>query len=144
MQLRFGLPLIQTIAMTIILWAPWSPQTPKVDLVLRDGREIKTWTLLPGPDFNAIAWAQGGNLPALPAEIPIDLSSEKFPRIYERNWRFFSFWVFGALCWYMVGRCTEDIASWRVGAMLPACRRGDLTFAIESALVSTLSPDFDS
>lgn len=65
MRLSLGLPLLQTIVMILILWAPWAPATHTFDIVLRDGREIQGWSVLPGPDQDTIAWAQGINLPAL-------------------------------------------------------------------------------
>lgn len=138
MRLSLGLPVLQTIAMIVILWAPWAPKTHDVDLVLRDGREIHYWSLLPGPEQNTIAWAQGINLPALLAEIPIDLAGERFERLPELKLRFFSFWFFGILSWYMIGRAGEDIRAWQQSG-LPPLRRLDLSFAIEAFVVSVPS-----
>jgi hypothetical protein len=138
MRLRFGLPLLQTIAMFLILWAPWSPETHKFDIVLRDGTEIRGWNVLPGPDQNTIGWAQGINLPALPAEIPIDLAYEKFQQLPELNLRFFSFWFFGALSWYMIGRAAEDIVKWRQTALRPP-HWFDLLFAVEALVLAVPS-----
>jgi hypothetical protein len=42
MRLSLGLPLLQTIVMILILWAP---ATHKFDIVLRDGREIRGWSV---------------------------------------------------------------------------------------------------
>lgn len=85
MRRSLGLPVLQTIAVIVIPWAPWSPQTDKFDIVLRDGREIRGWSMLPGPDQNTLAWAQGINHPALLAAIRIDHASEKFQQLPELN-----------------------------------------------------------
>ena len=138
MRFSLGLPLLQTIAMLIILWAPGSPGAHRIDIILRDGREIKGWKLVPEPETHAIAWAQGINLPALPAEIPIDLAAERFQHLPELTLRFFSFWFFGLLTWYMIGRIGEDIVTWRQNAPPPP-RLVDLLFAIESLLLALLS-----
>jgi hypothetical protein len=132
MRLSLGLPLLQTIVMILILWAP---ATHKFDIVLRDGREIRGWSVLPGPDQDTIAWAQGMNLPALPAEIPIDLACERFAHLPELNLRFFSFWFFGSLTWYLIGRVGEDILKWRKSG-LPSSRWFDLLFAVEAFLLA--------
>ena len=121
MRLSLGLPVLQTIAMMLILWAPWAPETHKFDLVLRDGREIRGWSLLPGPDQDTFLWAQGINLPALLAVIPIDLANEGFSHLPKQNFRFFSIWFFGSLAWYMIGRVGEDILKWRKSG-LPSSR----------------------
>lgn len=133
MRLSLGLPLLQTIAMIVIVWAPWSPQTHKFDIVLQDGREIQGWSLLPGPD--AILWAQGINLPAFVVEIPIDLTCERFEHLPELKLRFFSFWIFGILSWYMIGRVAEDMLKWRQTG-LPPTRRFDVLFAVEACVVA--------
>ena len=115
MRLSLGLPLLETIAMMLILWAPWAPETHRFDLVLRDGREIREirgWSVLPGPEQDTMAWAEGINLPALLAEIPIDLACERLAHRPERKLRFFSWWLFGSLSWYMIGRVGEDILKW--------------------------------
>ena len=138
MRFSLGLPLLQTIAMIFILWAPWSPETHKFDIVLQDGREIRGWSVLPGPDQDTLAWAQGINLPALLAEIPIDLACEKFQQLPELKLRFFSFWLFGILSWYMVGRVGEDILKWRQNA-LPPPRWVDLLFAVEAFVMAVPS-----
>lgn len=135
MRFSLGLPLLQTIAMIIILWAPWSPGAHRIDIILRDGREIKGWKLVPEPETHAIAWAQGVNLPALPAEIPIDLAAERFQHLPELKLRFFSFWFFGLLTWYMIGRIGEDVVTWRQNAP-PSPRLVDLLFAIETFLLA--------
>ena len=131
MRLSLGLPLLQTIAMMVILWAPWSADTHKIDIVLQDGREIHGWSVLPGPEQNTLAWAQGINLPALLSEIPIDFTCEKLPKFPELKLRFFNFWFFGILSWFMVGRVGEDILKWRKDAF-PTLRWWDLLFAIEA------------
>jgi hypothetical protein len=138
MRLSLGLPVLQTIAMVIIVWAPWSPQTHKFDIVLQDGREIRGWSLLPGPDQDTILWAQGINLPAMLAEIPIDLTYERFTHLPELKLRFFSFWFFGVLTWYMIGRVGEDILKW-IQTGLPSSRRFDFFFAAEAFLLAVPS-----
>jgi phosphoglycerol transferase MdoB-like AlkP superfamily enzyme len=138
MRISLGLPLLQTIAMILILWAPWAPETHKYDLLLRDGRGIRGWSLLPGPEQHTIAWAQGINLPALLVVIPIDRARERFAHLPERNLRFFSLWFFGSLTWYMTGRVGEDILMW-LKSGLPSSRRFDLLFAAEAFLLAVSS-----
>ena len=135
MRLSLGLPVLQTIAMMLILWAPWAPEAHKFDLVLRDGREIRGWSLLPGPDQDTFLWAEGINLPALLAVIPIDLANERFAHLPKQNLRFFSIWFFGSLAWYMIGRVGEDILKWRKSG-LPSLRWVDLLFAGEAFLLA--------
>jgi hypothetical protein len=140
MRFRFGLPLLQTIAMLLILWSPWNPHAHELRLKFIDGGELSMWTLLPEPDVND--WAQGINLPALLCEIPIDLVIEGFekePQFPGPNMRFFLFWSVGALVWYMVGRFIEDVAIWRRAVALPRPRLTDLAFAVEAALVALLA-----
>jgi len=106
--------------------------------VLQDGREIHGWSLLPGPDQDTILWAQGINLPALLSEIPIDLTCERFEQLPELKLRFFSFWFFGILSWYMIGRVGEDILKWRQTG-LPPSRRFDFLFAVEAFVLAVPS-----
>jgi len=92
----------------------------------------------PGTDQGSILWAQGVNLPALLAEIPIDLTCEKFKQLPELKLRFFSFWFFGILSWYMIGRVGEDILKWRQTG-LPPPRRFDFVFAVEAFVLAVSS-----
>ncbi len=142
MRFRFGLPLFQTIAMLFILWAPWAPGAHKLNVVFVDGREFKSWTVLPDPDvFDSVNWAQGVNLPTLLAAIPIDLVVDvvrKKLTIPDPRMRFFLFWSLGLLVWYLVGRFVEDIVMWRQTGILPRSRLADLVFAVEAELVAIL------
>src|SRR5258708_3960545 len=138
MRLSLGLPVLQTIAMMVIVWAPWAPQTHKFGYALEGGREIRGWSVLPGPDQDTIAWAQGINLPGLLAEIHIDLACERFEPLPELKLRFFSFWFFGILSWYMIGRVGEDILKWRQTG-LPLSRRFDFLFAVEAFVLAVPS-----
>ena len=85
MRLSLGLPALQTIAMIVILWAPWSPETHKFDIVLRDGREIRglEYPARTRPEHPRMA--QGIHHPALLAEIPIDHASEEFQQFPKLN-----------------------------------------------------------
>ncbi|SRR6266567_2591695 len=137
MRFRFGFPVLQSVAMFIFMWAPWVPGGHKFDIVLRDGTEFKGWTLLPDWNaFDSVVWAQGLNLPALPAEIPIDLASEKWENLGVRTFRFFSFWFWGILVWYLIGRLVDDLIRWRSFSVLPRRQWGDLAFAVEAMLVA--------
>jgi hypothetical protein len=114
--------------MLLITWAPWASESHKVDVLLRDGREIKTWTLVPGP--GALDFAQGINLPAVPVVVPIEFAARRGQPWMSLNFRFFGFWLVGLLCWYMVGRLVDDCLVWRRSGMLPKKHNGDLAFAL--------------
>jgi len=128
MRFRFWLPVIQTIAMLLITWAPWAPESHRVDILGRDGREIRTWVLIPGPD--AFNFAQGMNLPAVPMIVPIEFAARRGQTWESFNFRFFGFWLVGLLCWYMVGRSVDDFLEWRRSGVLPRKHMGDVAFAL--------------
>jgi hypothetical protein len=128
MRFRFWLPLIQSVAMLLVTWAPWAPQSHRVDAVLRDGREIKTWLLVPGPA--ALDFALGINLPAVPIVVPIEFAARRGQPWVSLNFRFFGFWLVGLLCWYMVGRLADDCLAWQRSGVLPKKNNGDVAFAL--------------
>jgi hypothetical protein len=72
------------------------------------------------------------------AEIPIDLACERLEPLPELKLRFFSFWFFGILSWYMMGRVGEDILKWRQTG-LPLSRRFDFLFAVEAFVLAVPS-----
>jgi hypothetical protein len=128
MRFRFWLPPIQSVAMFLITWAPWAPGSHQVDVLLRDGREGKTWFIVPGSE--AVDLAQGINLPAVPVVVPIEFAARRGQPWVSLNFRFFGFWLVGLLCWYMVGRLVDDCLVWRHSGVLPKKHNGDLAFAL--------------
>lgn len=143
MKFRFGLPVLQLVTSLLILWAPWVPGAHKIDVGLRDGREFTGWTILPNPiGFDAVRWAQAINLPAILAEIPVDLVSNrvrKDPSLPDRRMQFFLFVSLGFFVWYLLGRFLEDFVHFRRTGLLPSPRLIDTIFAFEAAVVATLS-----
>jgi hypothetical protein len=128
MRFRVLLPILQTIAMLLIVWAPWNPRSHQIDIVLRDGREIKGWTLISAVD--SLDWAMGLNLPALTVATPIEFAFRKPASLPSYKIQFFGLWLVGLLCWYMVGRFADDLISWRSSGALPRKHWADLTFAL--------------
>lgn len=132
MRFRVLLPILQTLAMLLIVWAPWNPAAHQIDVILRDtGQEIKAWTLL--PMFDATDWAMGVNLPAVPLVAPVEYSLRQPGALPNYKFRFFGFWFLGLLCWYMVGRFVDDLVQWRRMKTLPRKHWADLTFALIAA-----------
>jgi hypothetical protein len=129
--------MVQTIAMLVLVWAPWAPKAHKLDLILRDGGEIKAWTILPDPMvLDAEQWARGLNLPAIPTELPIDLVNTR--ELPSPRMQFFLFWIVGLLVWYLVGRFADDVVQWRRLRIVPPLHLIDLMFAIEATSVAIL------
>jgi hypothetical protein len=143
MRFRLGLPMLQTVSMLLILWAPWAPKAHRYDFLLRDGKEFKGWTILPDASvFDAPSWAQAMNLPAILAEIPIDLLTDAIEReeqLPDPRMRFFLFWSLGLVVWYFLGRFVEEVVQWSRTAILPRVRSADLVFAVEAGMVATLA-----
>lgn len=136
MRFRLWLPVSQIIATLLVIWAPWAPNAHKIDLFLMDGREIKAWSLIPGP--KAAEWELGMNLPTIIVVSPVESAIRKadFP---DYRWEFVGCAVVGILCWYMIGRLVEDFIQWRNFSRLPAIRRSDLSFALIAAPSTLLS-----
>ncbi len=128
MRFRVLLPVLQTLSMLLIVWAPWNSRAHRIDIVLRNGREITAWTLLPGP--NALDWAEGIDLPAAAVVTPVEFAIRRADALPNDKVRFFGFWIVGLLCWYMVGRCVDDVLLWRRGGVLPRKHPGDVAFAL--------------
>jgi hypothetical protein len=128
MRCRLLFPILQTAAMLLILWAPWIPRAHQIELILRDGHEIKSWTLIPGPE--ASDWAMGLNMPALTVATPAEFAIRKPGGLPNYKVQFFGLWLIGLLCWYMVGRFVEDLAKWRRSGVLPRKQWADLTFSL--------------
>jgi len=128
MRLRVWLPILQIAAMLLILWAPWNPKAHEIELVLRDGREFKGWTLISAAD--SLDWAMGLNLPALTVATPIEFAIRKPDSLPSYKIQFFSLWLVGLLGWYMVGRFVDDLIQWRRSGALPRKHWGDLMFAL--------------
>src|SRR5437879_2774154 len=113
MHFRFVLPAVQIAAMLLLLWAPWARGAP---------------VLNPGP--TALEWAEGINLPSAAIAIPLEFGLREANALPNHKIRFYGFWIGGLLCWYMAGRCVDDIVQWRLRRMLPRKKSGDLTFAL--------------
>lgn len=128
MRFRVLLPILQIIAMLLIVWAPWSPRAHQIDIVLRDGREIKAWTLISAVQTSD--WAMGLNLPALTVATPVEFALRKPDALRNNKIQFFGLWLVGFLCWYMVGRFADDLITWRRSRALPRKHWADLTFAL--------------
>jgi hypothetical protein len=129
MRFRLLLPTLQTAAMLVLIWAPWTPGA-------HDGRRVKQWTLLPGPD--ALDWAQGVNLPAAAIAIPVEFAARGTEGLPNFRVRFYGFWLVGLLCWYMVGRFADDLLRWRRERRLPRAHWSDLAFALIAVPSSVL------
>jgi hypothetical protein len=69
----------QTIAMFLVAWSPWAPEAHKLHIALRDGREIRTWTVIPGPNsiVDPLEFAQGVNLPAAAIVVPAEFVARR-------------------------------------------------------------------
>ena len=128
MRFKFLFPVLQTIAMLLIVWAPWNPKAHQVDILLTNGREIKNWTLIPGLD--ALEWAEGVNLPAVVVVTPLEFAVRNAASLPSFKLSFYGVWLLGLLCWYMVGRFIDDLICWLRTRTLPRKHPGDLTFAL--------------
>jgi hypothetical protein len=136
MRFKFLLPALQTAAMLVLVWAPWTPGAHQIDLRLLDGRRVKQWTLIPGPV--SLDWALGVNLPAAAIAIPVEFAARGTEGLPNFRVRFYGFWLAGILCWYMVGRFVDDLSQWRRNRKLPRARGSDLAFALIAVPSSVL------
>jgi hypothetical protein len=131
MRFRLWLPLLQSIAMLLITWAPWSPQAHQSPIVRPEEREISTWTLIPRPNIvDPFDFAEGINLPAAAVVVPIEFAARQGGNWMNTNFRFFGFWIGGLLCWYMAGRFLDDVVQWRHSRALPTQNASDIAFAL--------------
>jgi hypothetical protein len=131
MRFKFLLPILQTAAMLLILWAPWNPKAHEADVRLANGGATRVATLIPGPD--ALEWAEGINLPASAIVTPAEFAMRKPDALPNTKLRFYGFWLVGLLCWHMVGRFIDDLVQWRRTRTLPRKHAGDLAFALLAA-----------
>ena len=131
MHFKFLLPLLQTIVMLVIVWAPGNPKTHELRVRLANGGERKMWVLATGPD--ALDWAEGINLPASAIVTPAEFVIRKSDALPNMKLRFYGFWLVGLLCWYMVGRFLDDLIQWRRARSLPRKNASDLAFALIAA-----------
>jgi hypothetical protein len=128
MRFNIWLPVLQTVAMLLIVWAPWAPHAHQIRIVIRDGREMTVWTLIPRRE--SIDWTRGLNLPADAVVTPAEFAIRKTGEPPNLKLKFFGLWVVGLLCWYMVGRFADDLLRWRRDRMLPLRRPADVAFAL--------------
>jgi len=61
---------------------------------------------------------------------PIEFAFRKPDALPSYKIQFFSLWLVGLLCWYMVGRFVDDLIQWRRSGALPRKHWGDLMFAL--------------
>ena len=146
MRWKSLLPFLQMAAMLLIVWAPWSSQAHEVIARRANGIEVKTWTLIPGP--NATVWAEGVNLPAVVVVTPLEFALRKGGDLPSFTVTFYGVWIVGLLCWYMVGRFVDDLIFWGRTRTLPRKNAGDLAFALlvapSAALVGIAFNDNDT
>jgi hypothetical protein len=128
MRSRVLFPVLQTLSMLLIVWAPWSSRVHQIDIVRREGHGSRYWTL--PPTSAALDWAEGINLPAAAVVTPVEFAVRKADALPNGKVRFFGFWIVGLLCWYMVGRCVDDVLRWRHSGVLPRKHPGDVAFAL--------------
>ncbi len=128
MRFRLWLPVLQTIAMALILWSPRTRSAHQLDVTLANGTELKTWTLIAGP--NALDWAQGMNLPTATVVTPAEFVLRNGSAWRNSNVLFFGLWTAGILCWYMLGRVIDDLVQWARSQVLPSQHAIDLMFAL--------------
>jgi hypothetical protein len=128
MRFKLILPALQTMTMLFIVWAPWAPDGHTLDVLLPNGRELKTWILIPGPD--AAQWAEGVNLPAAAVVVPLEFAIRKNEALPNYKVKFWGFWMVGLACWHMVGRFADDLLHWRRHRVLPPRRSADMAFAL--------------
>jgi MFS family permease len=131
MRFRFWLPLVQTVAMLLITWAPWAPESHRLHTVLRDGTEIRTWTVIPSANvIDPLDFAEGINLPAVAVVVPAEFAARRGEARMNLTFRFFGCWLVGLVCWYLAGRLLDDLFSWYRSGLLPRKHRVDLAFAL--------------
>jgi hypothetical protein len=117
MRFKFLFPVLQTIAMLLIVWAPRAASK-------------SPGTKSPVPEPRAVDWATGINLPASAVVTPLEFAVRKAEAPPNDTVRFYGVWLVGLLCWYMVGRFVDDLFQWRRNRKLPRKHAGDLTFAL--------------
>jgi hypothetical protein len=127
MRFRLWLPLLQIASTALIVWAPWAPATHELDVLLPNGRELKTRVLITP---TASELAQAINLPAATIVIPMEFALRRADALPNHNIIFYGYWLVGLLCWYMVGRLVDDLVAWRLTRSLPRKDPYDLMFAL--------------
>lgn len=125
MRFRLSLPLLQSITLLLVLWAPWVPHGHEV--VRSNGRAYSGSPLSVTP--YASEWAYGINLPALAVVAPVEFAIRRQEQLPSTRVRFYGLWLVGLLCWYMLGRFLDDVRWWRQNRALPPKNWRDLTFA---------------
>lgn len=127
MRFRLCLPVLQIVAMALILWSPWTRSVHQLDVTVANGPQLKTRPLIAGP--NALDWAQGINLPTATVVTPAEFVLRNGSAWRNSNVIFFGLWIVGLLCWYMVGRVIDDLVQWGRSQVLPSKHAIDLMFA---------------
>ena len=124
MRFKSLLPILQTAAMLLTLWAPWNPKAHKAQLASEQGIVLRS---------AAIEWAEGINLPASAVVTPAEFAIRNSDALPNMKVRLYGFWLVGLFCWYMVGRFIDDLAQWRSARKLPLKNAADLAFALIAA-----------
>jgi hypothetical protein len=124
MRFKSLLPILQTAAMLLTLWAPWNPKAHNAQLGSEQGIILGS---------TAIEWAEGINLPASAVVTPVEFAMREPDALPNLKLRFYGFWLVGLLCWYMVGRFIDDVIQWRRDKKLPRKNASDLAFALIAA-----------
>ena len=127
MRFRVWLPLLQTASILLFVWSPWTPETHDLDVLLPNGKELKTWVLITP---KALEWAQAINLPTATIVVPVEFSFRGPDALPNHKVIFYGYWLVGLLCWWMVGRLVDDLIAWRHTRSLPRKNPADLTFAL--------------
>jgi len=118
------LPILQSAAMFLTLWAPWNPKAHDAQVGSEQGIILQS---------EAGEWAEGINLPASAVVTPVEFALRKPDALPNMKVKFYGFWLVGLLCWYMVGRFIDDLVQWRRAKKLPRKNAGDLVFALIAA-----------
>lgn len=83
-----------------------------------------------GADTRANEWAEGINLPAVPVVAPLEFALRRSESLPNATVRFYGIWILGILCWYLVGRFTDETIELGRTRKLERAPRGDLMFAL--------------
>jgi len=130
MRFKFLLPILQTAAMLLTLWASRTPKAHDNNAQLASDQTLGSATI---PSPTAIEWAEGINLPASAVVTPAEFAMRRPDALPNTKVKFYGFWFGGLICWYMVGRFIDDLTQWRRARMLPRKNAGDMAFALIAA-----------
>jgi len=124
MRFKSLLPILQSAAMFLTLWAPWNPKAHDAQVGSEQGIILQS---------EAGEWAEGINLPASAIVTPAEFAIRKPDALPNLKVKFCGFWLLGFVCWYMVGRFFDDLIQWRRARHLPRKNAVDVAFALIAA-----------